>query len=273
MPKETKILKALDQSILQSSATFFPTLIEPGFGLIKATIHLYADSKRWAVVIERLGYHERFENFQVQLSYFGNCLQDQYLHNGEPSNTAYFFPVELAELREIERAGSLRPEAKILEIRGQKIPLTTASDPYLQEEILPSPSLAQTPSLLAQGRLWRAQGFGPLFAANEQELRTHLPSDLPYLCPIEQYHHQDYRRISRRTLTEADMDRHWQQMMNRMETQSEPQVQTEEESPNFDGVAPSACETWQHIAKVLAHRDPVLYQPKEIPNNHWRDRL
>ncbi|MEM9985852.1 MAG: hypothetical protein AAF804_12250 [Bacteroidota bacterium] len=273
MSQEAKILTALDQSVLQSSATFFPTLAEPGFGLIKACIHLYAEPKRWAVVIERLGYHERFENFQVQLSYFGDCLQGQYLHNGEPSNTAYFFPVDLANLRQIERGGNLRPEAKILEIRGQKIPLTTAAEPYLQEKILPSPTSADPPSLLAQGRLWQAQGFGPLFAAKEQELRTHLPSDLPYLCLIDQYHHRDYRRLGRRTITEADMDRHWQRMMERVESGDSTPADKKIASPAYDGTAPSTCETWQQIAKVLTFRDAALYQPTEAPNNHWRDQL
>lgn len=267
MKPEQAILTALDQSILQSSATFFPALEEAECPLIAAQLHLYADRKRWAVVIERLGYHLRQENFLGQLSYFGNSLQGLYLHNGEPSNQHYFFPVDLGEMRRIEQGGWMNPEIGVARIRDQKVPLTHEATTYHERGISPLPQDNQV-NPLAQGRLWWEQSFGPLLMATEAEKRNFLPPDLPSLTLVDAFHLQPYRRLQRRSLTQQDMDQQWTQFMQQIE--ADPSASVAPAPTAFEGTPPSQTELWPMVAQVLAHRQPELYRPTLPANNHWR---
>ena len=35
---------------------------------------MYADDKRWAIVFEQTGYHNKDLDVEIQLNYYGNCL-------------------------------------------------------------------------------------------------------------------------------------------------------------------------------------------------------
>lgn len=81
-----------------------------------------------------------------------------------------------------------------------------------------------------------AYEYADLCRATNAEKRMHLPSGLPELMTIDEWHH-----------------RRWYY------------------SPQYgaSGDAPSSYETYRLIADVLATRDPSRYKPKLNPNNHW----
>lgn len=262
------ILEDLDESIFRSSATFFPAMHEPDCPLIGAKIRLFADKNRWAIVFERFGYQLRQRNYLGQLTFFGNCLKGLYLHNGEASNQSYFFPVDLAEIQSLEKEGELDPEARIMKVRDQKVPVTTDPVVYRRYEI-PEDNRGGGASFLRQGRLWFAQGFGPVFCASENEIRAHLPVDLPELTTISSFHFQPYYRLQRRSITTKDMDENWAKFMGN--SLSDEGSTAQKESEAFAGTRPSSTELWFLVAEILAYRQPERYRPVMEPNQHWKN--
>ena len=85
---EKEILGELDSSFLGVAGKFYPKKIdnnvlynflidlEHGYFLTAGNkIHLFADSKRWAIIFEVNGYNNRLNQAQIQLIYLGNCIK------------------------------------------------------------------------------------------------------------------------------------------------------------------------------------------------------
>jgi hypothetical protein len=74
------------------------------------------------------------------------------------------------------------------------------------------------------------------FRATELELRTSVPSDLPRLLTLDEWHHRDFS-IGRKN--------------------------------NIFGELPSTYETYPMLAETLVLGNPKWYQPTLPPNTHW----
>jgi hypothetical protein len=262
------ILTELDQSILRSRATFFPVMQDPERPLILAYLHLWSDGHRWAIQVERLGFEPRMHRFQGQLSHFGNCLQDLYWHDGQPSNSSFYFPLADEEFRRLDRHGYLDPQARQLRLRGQALPIPRDLTAYQEAGILPLAASVDQVSWVALARLLVQQGWAPQWAAQPDELRQHLPADLPYLSRLDRFYLPEYRRRDRRTLTEADMDATWANFLAKYGEGDAPA--SEPPATGYHGTPPAESELWPQVAQVLVQRQLQRYQPTLPPNNCWR---
>jgi hypothetical protein len=90
--------------------------------------------------------------------------------------------------------------------------------------------------------------------ATEEELRAWLPTDLPEVLRLDQWHHTDM--TVRPSSPERERGREIHRKVSRHPT-----------TP-FE-IGPSDTETYQQLAAVLATADPTHYQPTLAPNTHW----
>lgn len=232
---EKEILVALDDT-----PTVHPFVSLPRFGnsehpMTGNRISLYADSLRWAIVFETTSYSYTDWRLELQLNYFGNCLLNLdsvgYHHNlacNSKWNT-------LISANEILRLLSMKStgDIKYMVIRDDTCYVNQEFISY-KDTVSASDSLTR---LLSHLRVFD-QKNKVLLRATESELRTCIPSDLPKLMIIENWHHENYVTL----------------LPNR----------------KF-GTLPSSYETFKLIAKVLVTKDTSLYKPTEKPNNHWKN--
>lgn len=84
---ENEILERLDLAFKGTPGKYFPKGrpedikynffldLEHGYCETAGTrIHLYADSTRWAIVLEKSGYQNREISAEIELDYIGNCF-------------------------------------------------------------------------------------------------------------------------------------------------------------------------------------------------------
>jgi hypothetical protein len=90
--------------------------------------------------------------------------------------------------------------------------------------------------------------YPSVFRAADEELRTCLPSDLPKLMQINQWHHKAYYK---------------NKYPNSPTTYSVEEV----------GTKPSDYETYRMIADILVAKDTTKWKPTLKPNNDWRNWL
>ncbi|RYE22686.1 MAG: hypothetical protein EOP45_07850 [Sphingobacteriaceae bacterium] len=202
-------------------------------------IHLYADKKRWAIVFEKCGYQNRGNDAEIELDYVGNCIDyviETYPERSYITNTS---SIVLISPEEYERISSkneddfelISPAANSLTIRGHEVPIEQDKAKYLVLGIhLRHDDNPQ--HLIGYGDLVRfLSATNPLvMSANDQEVRQHIPQDIPKLMTIDHFHFSSFY---------------------------------DKEIP------PSAQETYQLIAKVLVTGDSANWKPKFKPNNHW----
>lgn len=202
-------------------------------------IHLYADKKRWAIVFEKCGYQNRGDDAEIELNYVGNCIAyviDTYPERQYISNTSR---IVLISPEEYERIGSkneedfelISPAATSLTMRGQQVPLEQDTAKYLAVGIHPS-HYSNPRHLIGYGDVVRflCATNSAVVSATDQEIRQHIPQDVPKLMTLDQFHFSSsYNKPS----------------------------------------LPSKQETYQLIAKVLVTGDTANWQPRLKPNNHW----
>jgi hypothetical protein len=80
-----------------------------------------------------------------------------------------------------------------------------------------------------------AYEYEELCRATDEELRTHIPHDLPKIMVIDEWHHKPYSVYN----------------------------------GSGSGDPPSSYETYRLIAEVLETKDPARFKPTLSPNNHW----
>lgn len=203
------------------------------FHLANSRISLFADEKRWAIVIEKNGYANRGFNTQIELNYFGNCLHNQETAGADNQfvcNMKYFTLFDDSDVcfddPKQEEFEILDPDKHSLKIRGQEIEIVHDLKPYQKSgiEIYDSmPSVVEFTRLLAETRpevLW----------ATDEELRTCLPQDLPLIGQITEWHHDPETLFT---------------------------------------LSPSDNESYQMLAECIEKRSLAPYQPTLPPNNHW----
>ena len=152
MPSSVEtILAQLDQA---ANDFVFPMLDNGYVFLVDTRLHAYADSERWALVIEVVGYSPRAGALDNSLHFYGEPLS-------RPSGTAnsdFLHPVD-DDPEDPENPEVARPGLTELHVRGRQIVLPPHSDPWPLSELYRS--------LVPEHR--------ELLFATEDELRTRCP--------------------------------------------------------------------------------------------------
>jgi len=227
------ILRQLDSSPFPGMENLY---IYPGDVRLSA----YRDEAHWVLLMEMLGVtdhgwcaHGGIHNW---ITRWGNNIK------GRPGDANLIcMTYDGPEGPTFEREFGwefLRKEAKTLKIRDTIVTIDTDPDTLVTKGIpLENPPKVTAPDLLRS----LLPDHRNLLLATEDELRRQLPYDLPLVLRLDEWHHPEYYYSPE-----------------------------ERNQPHFEANRlPSANETFQMIADVLALDNPALYRPTVKPNTHW----
>ncbi|MBB3054589.1 DUF7003 family protein [Mucilaginibacter gotjawali] len=252
---EDDILKQLDLAFRGVPNDFYPPGnsgdikynfmldLEHGYCVTAGSrIHLYADKNRWAIVFEKSGYQNRAGDAEIELDYFGNCINypvDKYPERNYITNTSNIVLISGGEYERIRnKKGSdyeqfelISPLANEVNIRGKKVKIEHDLSKYARLGIIPR-SDDNPKKLIGFGDIVRylSETAPSTIAATDAEIREHIPANIPKLMTIGKFHF---------------------------------------ESVYKPGNLPSTQETYQLLAKILVKRDTSLWKPTLKPTNHW----
>jgi hypothetical protein len=195
---EKEILAELDASFLGVAGKFYPKKtesnvlynffidLEHGYFLAAGNkIHLFADSKRWAIIFEVNGYNNRLNQAQIELIYIGNCIKftKQITTNLEYISNMKFLPI----IDEITFEN--QTPHKLINIRNKKVRFENDYKKYekLGIKIIDSNDTAK----ISLGEFIRyLQETNPtILNAKQKELKAKIPENIPYLTTINEYHY------------------------------------------------------------------------------------
>ena len=164
---EEWILRQFDES---AESFTFPDLGHGYYFLIDARLHAYSDGNRWALIVEIVGYNPRAGNVVDVLHTYGNCLTA-----GGPGFENGDFLDRVDNFDEVEADG--QPETasgRHVRVRGREIDLA-----------------AQRGEELSSVFRRLVPGHRALLLADEAELRRRIPSALPEIMTLEEWHQPD----------------------------------------------------------------------------------
>ena len=237
----------------QETYHFFIDFEHPYFYPAGSRLTLYADENRWAIVFEKSGYSIGNSCGEIELEYFGNCLQN--LKNGIAGDTASsnMKAVILIKDTDLEKIDNgefeelvARQQDKI-QVRDTILPIEQDSSKYIAKGI--EPRDYDNPKRLFDfySLIRYLDGEYPhIFRATDKELRMCLPENLPKLMQIDQWHHEAY---SKHKVPTSPTMYHYETI----------------------GKKPSEYETYRMIADILVSRDTTKWRPTLKPNNDWRN--
>lgn len=210
------------------------------FATAGSRLHLYADDDRWAVVTEKNGYANRGFRAEIELEYFGNCIEypiHRYPERSYITNSATVILISSEEWGRVSKFDGedqfelVNPTAGYVQIRDVKVPIESdvaryrALGIYARQGWEPSDAIDFVDLI----RYVHASQPDVLFA-REPEIREHIPGDLRKIMTVDNFHFSS--------------------------------VYSERHNPSNE-------ELYQLIAKVLVNRDPSQYCPTLAANNHW----
>jgi hypothetical protein len=234
------ILATLDEADLTDPYNWFFDLEHPYFYTAGSAITLFADETRWAMVFEKTGFSPRAGYPEMDLYYFGNCLQnlDKAGLDGRFTCNVKFLPLIPFELIDelTEEYDLIKRSVKSVMVHGNSVSINQDPDAYEKRGI--ELSTIENPNRLIDYRslvrYW-ADTEPESLLAPESDLRTCLPDDLPRLMRIDEWHHKQY-------------------------------------SPEYNlGEKPSSYETYRMMAEVIAQKDTTHWKPTLKSNNAWRN--
>jgi hypothetical protein len=205
-------------------------------------IHLYADDDRWAVVAEKSGYQNRGGTAEIELYYFGNCIdyhistyqERSYISNLNRIILIYgdeWDRVRNKEGEDMEQFELISPGAEYIMIRDTRVPIEQDISKYRNLGIH-SREYDNPRNLISFEDLLRYfNDTNPaVLKATEAEIRQHIPGDIRKLMTIDAFHFS---------------------------------------SAYADGHNPRKEELYQLIAKILVTKDLSHWNPTLPANNHW----
>ncbi|MFJ5924383.1 DUF7003 family protein [Kitasatospora sp. NPDC092948] len=142
----------------------FPDLDNGYYYPVDTRAQLYGDGRRWALVVELLGYGPRSRSLADVIHRYGNCL------DGEPGTLEFLDRVE--NMAQLDPDGEeCHPGGAVpVVVRGTALPVDTAAGTPLQDvfrQLVPT--------------------HRELLLADEAELRAGLPADLPLLLRLDEW--------------------------------------------------------------------------------------
>ena len=254
---EKEVLEQLDLPFNSTPSNYFPVGkhvdikysffldLEHGYcDTAGSRIHLYANSTRWAIVFEKSGYCNRGGRAEIELDYVGNCIDypiDQYPERNYIANSNYIVLIDGIEFERIEnKVGDemetfelISKDIENIKVRDKYIPFDSNYQNY--EKLGFEVRGFENPNkLIGFGdliRYWNETN-PEIIRATEDDIRQHIPIDIPKLMTISEFHH-----VSRYNET----------------------------------CPPSIQETYKLIAKVLVTCDTSFWKPTLEPNNSWKN--
>ncbi|GAA3584957.1 DUF7003 family protein [Snuella lapsa] len=182
-----EILKQLDKCAGEFT---FPMLDNGYVYPIHSKLSAYRDEKRWAIIIEVIGFNYRsggHNGISNCLHIFGNCIKTEpgtdnanFLYITDDSTDDLTFDEEYLE--------SLNPRAKTMMLREKEIDINHNRDFYLKKGI----KLEDDDKIF----VWEfMRGLEPEynmeFEATEEEIKQRIPYDLPKIMELNEWHHPD----------------------------------------------------------------------------------
>lgn len=223
---------------------------------------------RWAIVSEVLGYNPRGSIIALEIRYFGNCLVNLTVENGNIYNYYMAYPIDWDNFNETVEIESLNPDAAYWLVRGQQVPLSHNLQDYEDAGIELKEYEPGEISAEEAGRLLILK-YQDLLRATDDELYKAIPADLEKILVIDEWYHQSFSQL-KLPLELPDV----QAIYNR----STPEVRTLMERDHAQKARinaeewekrPSSYETWQQIAEVIVSGELSKYQPTLKSNSHW----
>lgn len=254
---ETEILEQLDLAFNGEPNKYYPSgrpedikynfFLDLEHGYFETAgnrIHLYADSTRWIVAFEKSGYQNRGTSAEIELVYIGNCVD--YPINKHPdrnyiTNANNIILIDPTEFERIENKDG--EEMETFELIGQNIKEIKIRDNVVQfdnnhknyEKLgIDIRDYDNPKNLIGFGDFIRYlhETNPTLISATEDEIRKHIPKDIPKLMTIDKFHFVSaYDKAN----------------------------------------PPSQQETYQLIAKVLTTKNVTNWKPTQKPNNSWKN--
>ena len=209
----------------------FPMLDNGYVYLADVRLSAYRTEQYWALIIETLGSDFRASGVSNALYCYGNCFaqspglaEDRILPVMDDAfNDAIF---------DKEDRWDVCQEKGLLRVRGELIPYDVSAEKLLEKDIGEDKWDSDGVTITELVRSLVPEHHA-LLLATEQELRQRLPSDLPLVLRLDEWHHPD--------LIEDEL--------------------------------PSGNQAFQMIADVLVSGDPARYRPTLPPNTHWSNWL
>ncbi len=238
------VIAYLDNCIIDDPNCFFMDLEHPYFYTANSRLTLFADEFRWAIVFEKNGYGNRTNTIDLELNFFGNCLHNLPRAGADGRyvcNAKYLTLVDHDALSDIG-ASSIEVPLSATSVRLRSTPVQI---PSTKEEFAKwVPDIHEDHGLFERPTLWDLARFlafeyADLCRATDAEKRLCLPSGLPEIMTVDEWHHRRYYHY-----------------VNGPDNE-------------LMGDAPSTYETFPLLAEVLATRDPSRFCPTLPPNNHW----
>lgn len=231
---ENTILAALDDT----EDKFFIDLEHAYVYTVGSRISLYANEQYWAVVLEKSGFNTRTNQVEIELNYFGNCIN---LHQSKAvqleSNTILIPLVSAEEYEDIilDWHRYIKPDVEYVNIRGNTMKIEHDIEKYKEQRIIP-PNKATI--RFEDVIRYLFEQHKDSFYATDSDIQQCLPKELPKIFVINEWHYKPYN-IYYGLLPSGDK--------------------------------PSSYETFQLIAKILTTKDTTLWKPVLKANNDWRN--
>ncbi len=207
-------------------------------------IHLYADSTRWVIVFEKSGYQNRGTSAEIELDYVGNCIDypvETYPERAYITNSSRVILIDPTEFERIEN--NQGGEMETFELIGQNIKEVKVRDKFVpfdsnyrnyQKLGIEVRDYENPNKLIGFGGLVRYlhETNPALISATDDEIRMHIPKDIPKLITIHEFHFVSaYEKTN----------------------------------------PPSQQETYKLLANVLVTRDTTNWKPTQKSNNSWKN--
>lgn len=194
------------------------------------------------MVAEKSGYQNRGLRAEIELYYFGNCIDypiTSYPEGRYISNINYIILITGDEWdricnkegEDMEQFEMINPNAQYVKIRDVNVPIEQDTSKYRSLGIHSRKEDNPRDLISFEDLIRYYSDTAPtLLAATETEIRQHIPGDLRKLMTIDHFHFS---------------------------------------SVYADDHNPSQEELYQLIAKILVTKDITLWKPSLPANNHW----
>ncbi|WP_306640166.1 DUF7003 family protein [Sanyastnella coralliicola] len=184
---EKEILEQLDKC---AQEFMFPMLDNGHVYPIHSKLNAYRDEKRWALIIEVIGFSYRgggHDGISNCLHIYGNCIN---MMPGIDNSSFLYLTDDSAEYLTFDEEYSefLNPKAKTMLLRGKELSINHNREFYSNKGI----------DLVEENRIfvWEfMRGLVPEWnnelEATEQELNAKIPVDLPKILELTEWFHPD----------------------------------------------------------------------------------
>lgn len=183
---EESILNNLNNSI-NGDYNDFIDLGHGYFELANCRLTLFKDKNNWAIVFEKCGYNARAgEPVQIQINFFGNCLENLSEYNGQLSNTD-FLDID-NNIYDV-----LLKQGDTITIRGQKVKIPKDLEAYQKYGINWEYNGKNYTGAVLK---YLAETYPELTRATETEIRRCLPNNLKKIMTIDSWYQEEYHHFA-----------------------------------------------------------------------------